>query len=500
MIVKSIFPSVLLSLSLFLQNASAEVNQSPKTIAEIQQQYKAGTKTAEQLTLEFINRIKTQDANYNAVIAIDPTAISQAKQLDKLLAKGQWAGPLHGITVLLKDNIHSKGAIATTAGSLALADNIGETDATVVKKLRAAGAIILGKTNLSEWANFRSSYSSSGWSAIAGQTHNAVDATRNPCGSSSGSAVAVALNFATIALGTETDGSITCPASVNGVYAIKPSMGEVSRFGVIPLSSSQDTVGPMAHSLEDALTVLEVLQGKDPLDASTEKFIAKTHNSMPKKTLRIGALNADKFTINTQQLYQRQLKKLTEAGHSVVPVEFEGDLNTLFVDEYFVLLYDFKVDLNNYLNNAPSSVKVRDLEQLIAFNEQHKEQELRYFGQDILIQAQAIDVVADQAKYLEAKQRYKKQALSLLENAYSDIDVLIAPTTSPAWKTDLINGDNFKGSSSSIPAIAGTTHISLAVGQVSGLPVGLSILAAPDQQQAAYVYAKQINDLLKKPE
>ena len=251
--IKTFTFSLLIVLAIF--NAKA---QELKTIDEIHTAYKNNSINAQQLTQSYIERINKLNPQYNAVISIEPTAIAQAKTLDELAAKGSWAGPLHGIPVLLKDNIETKGTLPTTAGSLALKNNVTNNDAFVVKQLRNAGAIILGKANLSEWANFRSSYSSSGWSAVGGQTHNAHDVTRNPCGSSAGSAVAVALNFAPIALGTETDGSITCPASVNGVYAIKPSMGQVSRSGVIPLSSSQDSVGPMAHSLKDALLVFSL--------------------------------------------------------------------------------------------------------------------------------------------------------------------------------------------------------------------------------------------------
>ena len=224
--------------------------------------------------------------------------------------RGLWAGPLHGIPVLLKDNIETIGTLPTTAGSLALKNNVTNNDAFVVKKLRSAGAIILGKTNLSEWANFRSSFSSSGWSGIAGQTNNAHDITRSPWGSSSGSAVAIALNLAPVALGTETDGSITSPASVNGIYAIKPSMGQVSRSGSIPLSSSQDSIGPMAHSLNDALTVLSVIQGRDPLDASTTDFRLKRTTIKNKQPLIIGALPSDQFTVETQKVYAKQIQAL----------------------------------------------------------------------------------------------------------------------------------------------------------------------------------------------
>ena len=326
--------TTIISLICVLCVFSAKANNL-KTIEQIHAVYKNKTTNAQHVTQAYINRIEKLNPQYNAVINIDPSAIEQAKALDLLYANSKWAGPLHGIPVLLKDNIETKGKLPTTAGSLALKNNITNKDAFVVKKLREAGAIILGKANLSEWANFRSSYSSSGWSAVGGQTHNAHDITRNPCGSSAGSAVAVALNFAPIALGTETDGSITCPASVNGVYAIKPSMGQVSRNGVIPLSSSQDTVGPMAHTLKDALLVLAVLQGEDKKDVSTHEFVLNSKELTAKSALKIGALPSDKFTIQTQQLYKKQLNALKQAGHTVTEIEVTDNLDTLFADEVY---------------------------------------------------------------------------------------------------------------------------------------------------------------------
>jgi len=300
--------------------------QELKTIDQIHNAYKNKTINAEQLAKKYIKRIKDLDSQYNAVISIEPTALKQAKEIDNKAEKGFWIGPLHGIPVLLKDNIETIGTLPTTAGSLALRNNVTNKDAFVVKKLRDAGAIILGKTNLSEWANFRSSFSSSGWSAIGGQTHNAHDIERNPWGSSSGSAVAIALNFAPVALGTETDGSITSPASVNGIYAIKPSMGQVSRTGTIPLSSSQDTIGPMTHSLNDALKVLSVIQGKDPLDPATTDFKIKPAIIKNKKSLVIGVLPSDQFTAETQKVYAKQVQALKAAGHIPVNITITDKL------------------------------------------------------------------------------------------------------------------------------------------------------------------------------
>ena len=282
-------------------------------------------------------------------------------------------------------------------------------------------------------------------------------------------------------------------------------MGQVSRSGVVPLSSSQDSVGPMAHSLKDARLVLSVLQGRDPLDTSTHSFELQTLPKITKSSLVIGALPSDKFTVETQRLYKKQLSALKQAGHKVDNINISDDLATLFVDEYYVLLYDFKKEINQYLANTPDQVKVKSLSALIDFNKQNKAAEMPHFGQDILIQANAIDLTQTD-KYQKTKHRYRTLATAAITNLYknNNVDVVIAPTTSPAWKTDLVNGDNFKGSSSSLSAIAGTTHITLPVGQVSGLPVGLSIIANKNQPQAAYQHAQIIDAVfispIKKPE
>ncbi|WP_166109561.1 amidase family protein [Pseudoalteromonas sp. Z9A5] len=495
--------SLLIFISIFVTfNIKA---QELKTIGEIHNAYKNKIINAEQLTLLYIKRIKELNPQYNAVISIEPTALKQARVLDNLAERGLWAGPLHGIPVLLKDNIETIGTLPTTAGSLALKNNVTNNDAFVVKKLRSAGAIILGKTNLSEWANFRSSFSSSGWSGIAGQTNNAHDITRSPWGSSSGSAVAIALNLAPVALGTETDGSITSPASVNGIYAIKPSMGQVSRSGSIPLSSSQDSIGPMTHSLNDALTVLSVIQGIDRLDPSTTNFKLKPAIIKNKQPLIIGVLPSDKFTVETQKVYAKQIQALKAAGHILVNIIITDNLDTLLADEYYILLYDFKNEINQYLKNTPKEVTVKSLSNLIDFNEKNKEIEMPHFGQNILIQSNAINL-DEKRKYRQIKSRYRSVATKAITNLYSNkiLDIVIAPTTSPAWKTDLINGDSTKNNSSSLPAIAGTTHITLPVGRVEHLPVGLSIIADINGEYAAYAYAQIIDKVLskdiKKPE
>ncbi|WP_394201594.1 amidase family protein [Shewanella waksmanii] len=480
------------------------------SIDELHQAYRSGEATVEQTVAGYIAKINALNPDYNAVIAIDPTALAQAKTLDNAFKQGKWLGALHGIPVLLKDNIAAT-AVPTTAGSLALQQNLATDDAFVVAKLRAAGAVILGKTNLSEWANFRSSKASSGWSSVGGQTHNAIDPTRNPCGSSSGSAVAVALDLAPVSLGTETDGSITCPASANGVYAIKPPMGLISRSGVVPLAHSQDTVGPMANNLQDALTVMAVIAGYDQHDSASQNPESASYQSYQQhieptaiKNLRIGALNSQQFTPMTHKLFGLQQQQLQQAGANIIavtlPESMAQQIGQMFQDEFFILLYEFKRDLNQYLSQTPSQVRVKSLEQLITFNRQHAQQTMPYFGQDILQQAQAIDLEAQAADYLAAKTRYRDTASQVLTTLYTehDLDVLISPTLSPAWKTDVINGDHFQGSVSSYSAISGSAHITLPVGKAYGLPIGLSVLAAPKKGIEAIAATSAIDKVLSK--
>ena len=344
------------------------------TIDEIHQKYRQGDTTAAALTQSYIDRIHRLNPEFKAVLKLEPTALEQAQKIDISFSKGIWRGPLHGIPVLIKDNIETKGTLPTTAGSLALVDNITGKDATVVAKLRRAGAIIFGKTNLSEWANFRDPKSSSGWSALGGQTGNAHDAARTPSGSSSGSAVAVALNLAPIALGTETDGSIISPAASNGIYGIKPSRGVVSRTGVIPLAESQDTVGPMAQSLSDAMKVLDVISGRDPKDNVTirKPKISQSGRPVPVKGLRIGTMDLAGFCAPTRTLFERRLKQLQNAGGVIIPVQhspkIQKQIEHMRRSEFFILLYELKRDLGRYLSKTPTKVAARSLAQLIAFN------------------------------------------------------------------------------------------------------------------------------------
>jgi amidase len=456
------------------------------SVADLRAGMESGELSSAAITRACLARIRDLDGGLNAVIVTNPEAEHQARVLDEERANGTILGPLHGIPVLLKDNVESKDPMATTAGSLALADNLTGRDAFVVARLRQAGALILGKTNLSEWANFRSERSSSGWSGVGGQTNNPYDRSRNPCGSSSGSAVAVAAGFAPLAVGTETDGSVVCPATANGVVGIKPTVGLVSRSGIVPISHSQDTAGPMATTVADAAALLDAMIGRDdrdPVTAAADRAAGWTltdHlNDDGLRGKRIGVVrSAAGFHDGVDRLFEEAITVMKRAGAEVVDglelVEPEG------LDEaaYEVLLYEFKHDLNAYLAGLPNRDRLpaATLDELIAFNREHAESEMPFFGQEVFLLARARGPLTDPA-YLDALALVRKASgedgIDRLV-AEHDLDLLVAPTGSPAWKTDLVNGDHFLGSSSSFPARAGYPDITVPMGAVHGLLVGIS--------------------------
>ncbi|MBS1239396.1 MAG: N-carbamoylputrescine amidase, partial [Proteobacteria bacterium] len=393
--------------------------------------------------------------------------------------------PLRGAAVLVKDNIETR-ELPTTAGSLALKDNNTGRDAPLIMRLRAAGGVVLGKTNLSEWANIRSSRSTSGWSAVGGLVKNPYATDRNSCGSSSGSGAAVAAGFAWAAIGTETDGSITCPASLNGIVGFKPTVGLVSRSFIVPISHSQDTAGPMANSVADAALLLSAIAGSDPADSATAEadahkadFTAGLHDASL-KGVRIGVLR--KFVGGNPAvtaLFEQALADLREAGAMLVELDYETD-EAMGRDEFTVLLYELREDLGTYLRTSPADIPVRSLAEVIAFDKAHADEEMRWFGQDIFEQAEA---GTDRAAYEAARANSLRLAGEegidrlLRENK---VQFLIAPTNGPAWATDLVNGDNYDGSigAGSLAAIAGYPHLTVPMGAVEGLPVGLSIMGA----------------------
>lgn len=461
--------------------------------------------TAEQLTTHHLARIKALDPKLNAIISLNPNAIEDAKGLDQLRKENNLMSPLHGIPVLLKDNIETVDSIPTTAGALVLQNNITTRDATLVKQLRKAGAIILGKTNLSEWANFRSERSSSGWSAVKGQTNNPYDVSKNPCGSSSGSAVAAAAGLATLTVGTETNGSIVCPASANGVVGLKPTLGLVSRVGIIPLAHSQDTAGPITRSVSDAALMLTAMQGFDDKDSVSKA--AKPHqqrdytqhlNINGLKDKRIGVLrSATGFHSEVDKLFEQVLKDMAEAGAVIVDDLQWQPPEGFWNASYDVLLYEFKNDLNIYLKGLPNELSNLTLEKIIEFNQRHKAASMPWFEQEILIKAQAKGGLEDQA-YQDALKLIKKATQADGIDAFlkqHQLDAIIAPTGGPAWSTDLVNGDHFGGSSSSLAAISGYPNITVPMGYVHHLPVGVSIFSGAFQEptiiEIAYGYEQK---------
>lgn len=458
------------------------------SIAELHQQLLNGSLSVQTLTQYFLDRIAKLDQagpHVNSVIEISPDALKIAQQLDaepKSLARSQ---PLYGIPVLLKDNIDTGDRMLTTAGSLALIGAPASQDATLVAKLRKAGAVILGKTNLSEWANFRSEHSISGWSGEGSLTHNPYILDRNACGSSSGSAAAVAAGFTTVAIGTETDGSIVCPSSVNGVVGIKPSLGLVSRAGIIPISHNQDTAGPIARSVADAAAVLSVISGSDPRDrytADADKHV--THYSLfldanALKDKRIGVVRElAGYDPNVDRILDQTIAVLRAHGAIVIDPVKIPHLNDYGKAEQTVLLYDFKHDLNTYLATR-KGIAVHNLAELIAFDNSHAAQEMPWFGQDELIAAEAKGALTDKA-YRDALAKAKRlsgsEGIDTAIKKYR-LDALLAPTTGPAWTTDLVNGDHVTGGSSSPAAVAGYPDITVPAGFVHCLPVGMSFFA-----------------------
>jgi amidase len=466
--------------------APAPLDLSEVTVAELQSRMAAGALSAHALAAWYLDRIARIDRDgprLNAVIELNPEALADADRLDAERASGKLRGPLHGVPVLIKDNIDSADRMRTSAGSLALAEHIAATDATVVSKLRIAGAVILGKTNMSEWANFRSTHSTSGWSGRGGQTRNPYALDRNPCGSSSGTAAAIAANLAVLGIGTETDGSITCPASANGLVGIKPTLGLISRAGIIPIAHSQDTAGPMARSVTDAALLLAAIAGSDARDPATQGADRRQSDDYQAELkpdglrgVRLGvARKFFGFNAGVDALMERAIATLKAAGAIIVD---PADLPThgkFDEAEQAVLLYEFKPDLNAYLAQIEPALP-HSLEQLIDFNKREAKREMPWFGQELFEQAQAKGPLSDKA-YRDALANSKRMAgADGIDRvmAQQHLDALIAPTGGPAWLTDPINGDHFGGGATSPAAVAGYPHITVPAGLVHGLPVGLS--------------------------
>lgn len=434
---------------------------------------------AEANTRSALERIAQIDPQIGSVIAVDPTAIGQARRLD---ASNQ-RGPLAGQPVLIKDNIESAGPLPTTAGSLALVNNVTNRDAPLVARLRAAGAVIVGKTNLSEWANIRSTRSISGWSAVGGQTRNPWALDRNPCGSSSGSGAAVAAGLVRLAIGTETDGSVTCPASINGIVGLKPTVGLVSRTYIVPISHSQDTAGPMTASVLEAAQLLTAIAGTDPADPATRE--ADKHkrdysagldaNSLKGK--RIGVMRfASGF--GTDAAFDTALEILKAKGAILVDIK-KFDDKPIGKNETFVLKAELKADIAKYLKGSPAPIGVRTLADLIAFDNAHQRQELSLFGQEFFEQAEKTKGLNDPA-YKKARQvSFTAAGPNGIDKLLKDnrVIALVGPTMPPAWMIDVANGDQVAGGGAgSLAAVAGYPHLTVPMGLVKGLPVGLSFI------------------------
>jgi amidase len=474
------------------------------TIAALQDSMRDGKLTARELAEKYIERIEKFDrkgARLNSIIELNPDALSLAAELDRERKTKGARSPLHGVPILLKDNIDTADRMRTTAGSLALADTFAPRDAFIVERLRAAGAVILGKTNLSEWANFRSTHSSSGWSGRGGQTRNPYAIDRNPCGSSSGSGVAVAANFAAAAIGTETDGSIVCPSSACSLVGIKPTLGLVSRSGIIPISHSQDTAGPMTRTVADAALLLNALTGVDPRDRATQNSRGKSQADYTRfldanglRGARIGvARKFFGFNDKVDKLMTDAIDALKRGGAIVIDPADLPSHGKYDDSEFEVLLYEFKADLNKYLAERGGGAP-RSLKELIEFNERNREREMPYFGQEIFLKAQAKGALTSKA-YLAAlakNQRLSRAGGIDAALAKHRLDAIIAPTGGPPWTTDLVNGDHFSGGSSTPAAVAGYPNINVPAGYVFGLPVGISFFGTaysePVLIKLAYAY------------
>jgi amidase len=456
------------------------------TVAELQEGMKSGKFTAHSIAQKYLDRIAEIDKQgpaINSVIEVNPDVISIADSLDEERRSKGPRGPLHGIPVLIKDNIGTSDRMMTTAGSLALDGFTPTKDSSVARRLREAGAVILGKTNLSEWANFRSDHSSSGWSGRGGQTRNPYATDRNPCGSSSGSGAAASANLAAITIGTETDGSIVCPSSSNGVVGIKPTVGLVSRAGIIPISHSQDTAGPICRTVADAAALLSAIAGVDPDDAATKTPDRKALPDYTKFLDRGGLRGARIGIVRKLFFFAEKLDPLmknaldamkSEGAVLVDPVEVES-LEKFGDGENTVLQYEFKADMSAYFAQFPNA-PMHSLRDIIEFNEKNHDRELLYFGQEIMIESDKRGPLTDKA-YQDALAKNhllaRQQGIDAVMDKYK-LDALFAPTGGPAWVTDLVNGDHDTGGSSSLAAVAGYPNIDVPAGFIFGLPIGVS--------------------------
>lgn len=467
------------------------------TVSSLQEAMASGRLSSKKLVRRYLKRIREIDPSLNSIIEVNPDAVSIASSLDKERKEGKTRGALHGIPIVIKDNIDTKDRMKTTAGSLALADSpVPSSDSSVAAQLRKAGAVILAKTNLSEWANFRSENSSSGWSGRGGQTHNPYILDRNPCGSSSGTGAAVSANLSALGIGTETDGSVVCPSSICGIVGLKPTVGLVSRSGIVPIAHTQDTAGPMTRTVSDAAALLSVLTDVDPRDSATATNKTKAHadytNFLNKDGLKGARLGVARDYWGRNEKVDKILDSALEAikseGAELFDVKFEtfrkfGD------DEYEVLLYEFKTDLEKYL--VERNARYKTLADLIKFNEDNSDREMPYFGQEIFIKAEEKGPLTSK-EYLQALKKCGTMSRTKGIDAAvkkHKLDAIVAPSNAPTWMTDLVNGDCGNGyvGSSQFPAVSGYPNITVPFGFSKKLPVGVSFFGG------AYTEAKLIS-------
>lgn len=474
------------------------------TIAQLQEGMQSGRWSARALAEQYLARIDEIDRGgpqINSVIETNPDALSIATSRDEERKAGRVRGPLHGIPMLIKDNIDTADRMKTSAGSLALAESVAPRDAFIVARLRAAGVVLIGKTNLSEWANFRSAKSTSGWSGRGGQTRNPYALDRNPCGSSSGSGAATAANLCAAAIGTETDGSVVCPSNANSLVGLKPTLGLVSRSGIIPIAHSQDTAGPMCRTVADAAAVLSALTGLDPRDKATARSAGKFVTDYTKyldanglKGARIGVVrNYFGFSEKVDELLAAAIQAIKDAGAVLIDPVTDPTKGKYDDSEFEVLLYEFKADLNAYLARLGAQAPVRSLKEIIAFNEQHSDREMPWFGQDIMLKAEAKGPLTE-LKYRQALAENHRLTRAAGIDAMlrrQRLDALLAPTGGPPWLTDHVMGDHFSGGFSSAAAVSGYPHITVPAGYIFGLPVGLSFFggAWSEGKLLSYAYA-----------
>jgi amidase len=501
--------AVLVLVAVAAPAGAAAYDVGEKSIEALQADMTSGAVTSERLVRSYLERIAALDDSgprLNAVLSLNPDAMVAARSLDAERRSGRVRGPLHGVPILLKDNIESADPMPTTAGSLALSANVTRRDAPLVARLRAAGAVVLGKTNLSEWANIRDSASLSGWSAVGGLTLNPYALDRNPCGSSSGSGAAVAASLAAAAVGTETDGSVVCPSSVNGVVGLKPTVGLVSRTHIVPISRTQDTAGPMGRSVADVAVLLQAMAGSDPDDPATidadrqrRDYLAAL-DARALQGRRIGVLRFTAgFHRETDARFADALGHLRAAGATLVEIDVApAELAELGRDELAILLAELKSGLAAYLATTPREVAVRSLADVIAFNAATPA-ETALFGQSLFESAEATQGTDDPA-YRTALARTPARAARILDGWMREhrVDALAAPTTGPAWVSDPVLGDHYVGGgASTLPAIAGYPHVSVPMGFVAGLPVGLSLIGARWSETTllslAYAFEQQAN-------